>query len=390
LLDAASDDKQDLLASRATVYRECAMFSERQYHATLKSPDGIRWKVYVDRKQKEIEDRSMKLATTPHDLSRKELEQDQVKARKLLQEDTELFRKHNTIRDNFLRQAIDMHSRCLEASDNFDDDSAIRFCSLWFANFDDESASGTVNDALEHIPSRKLVFLAVCHLYVLMRNRTEGLSKHQLTARLATQTSKAQDSLQRLIMRMCREHPFHSLYQVYCLQPDHPNSTTASRRHSGRHFISTQTERGTAATSIFDRLRSNESIEGRVRDVERLCDACLEWAKYPIAKDGRYKKGKGILYKIPDHLSIRKIAQLKVPVTTAPTPLDLTMKYNDCVWMDHYEQSFTTAGGNNLPKVSICHGSDGQKYKQLVRRPQLASSYYATTYFLSVQRGRER
>lgn len=167
MLDAASDDKQDLLASRATVYRECAIFSERQYHATLKSPDGIRWKVYVDRKKQEIENRSMQLMQlprTPNDLSRKELEQDQLKAQKLLHEDTELFRKHNTIRDNFLRQAIDMHSRCLEASDNFDDDSAIRFCSLWFANFDDESASETVNDALEHIPSRKLVFLAVCLL----------------------------------------------------------------------------------------------------------------------------------------------------------------------------------------------------------------------------------
>ena len=189
---------------------------------------------------------------------------------------------------------------------------------------------------------------------------------------------------------MCREHPFHSLYQVYCLQPDHPNSTTSNRRHSGRQFTSTQTERGAAASTIFDRLRSNEFVEGRVRDVERLCDACLEWAKYPIAKDDRYKKSRANRFKIPDHLSIRKIAQLKVPVTTAPTPLDLTMKYDGCIWIDHYEPTFTTAGGNNLPKVSICHGSDGQKYKQLVRRSRLTLSYYAITYFLSVQRGRER
>ena len=137
------------------------MFTERQYHATLKSPDGIRWKVYVDRKKQEIERRSMELART-HDSSRRELEIDQARAQKLLQEDSELFRKHNTICDNFLKQAIDMHSRCLEASDDFDDDSAIRFCSLWFANFDDESTLETVKDALEHIPSRKLVFLAVC------------------------------------------------------------------------------------------------------------------------------------------------------------------------------------------------------------------------------------
>jgi ataxia telangiectasia mutated family protein len=168
LLDEASDDKQDLLASRATVYRECAMFSERQYHATLKSSDGIRWKVYVDRKIQEIEHRKQEIDRTPHEPSRKGLEQDQERAQKILHEDTELFSKHNTIRDNFLRQAIDMHSRCLEASDNFDDDSAIRFCSLWFANFDDVSASKTVNDALEHIPSRKLIFLAVCFFVLCM------------------------------------------------------------------------------------------------------------------------------------------------------------------------------------------------------------------------------
>ena len=148
-------------------------------------------------------------------------------------------------------------------------------------------------------------------------------------------------------------------------------------------MLPTQTERGAAASSIFDRLRGNESVEGRVRDLERLCDACLEWAKYPIAKDDRYKKSRANRFKIPDHLFIRKIVQLKVPVTTAATPLDLTMKYNDCVWIDHYEPTFTTAGGVNLPKVSICHGSDGQKYKQLVRRSQNASGYYAN-YLLPI------
>ena len=135
-------------------------------------------------------------------------------------------------------------------------------------------------------------------------------------------------------------------------------------------MLSTQTERGTAATSIFDRLRGDETVGNRVRDIERLCDACLEWAKFPISKDSVYKnKSRASRFKIPDNLSIRKVTQLRIPVTTAHTPLDLTMKYNDCVWIDRYEPTFATAGGINLPKISICHGSDGQKYKQLVRTP---------------------
>jgi len=147
--------------NQATIYRECAMFAERQYHATLRSPDAIRWKVYVERKRQEIEHRSVELRSNSDKERQKTLEKDLKNAQKLLQTDSELFKKHSTLRETFLKQAIDMHSRCLQTSDSFDNDSAIRFCSLWFANFDDESILECVKMALERIPSRKLVFLAV-------------------------------------------------------------------------------------------------------------------------------------------------------------------------------------------------------------------------------------
>ncbi|KAG6895139.1 hypothetical protein C0993_010084, partial [Termitomyces sp. T159_Od127] len=41
--------------AHATVYHQYAIFAERQYHDIEKSPDAIRWKIYVDRKQREIE-----------------------------------------------------------------------------------------------------------------------------------------------------------------------------------------------------------------------------------------------------------------------------------------------------------------------------------------------
>lgn len=137
------------------------MFAERQYHAVLKSPDALRWKLYVDRKKNEIEYRSMEITRTQSDSMKQRLQQDQKKAQKLLETDSELFKKHNDLRESLLTQAIEMHSRCLETSSDFDDDSAIRLCSLWFANFDDTSILQAVSDALDRIPSRKLVFLAV-------------------------------------------------------------------------------------------------------------------------------------------------------------------------------------------------------------------------------------
>ncbi len=154
-----NDTKLEL--TRATVYRECAMFAERQYHAVLKSPDALRWKLYVDRKKNEIEHRSMEITRTQSDVMKKRLNDEQKKAQRLLETDSELFKKHNDLRESLLTQAIEMHSRCLETSSDFDDDSAIRLCSLWFANFDDASILHAVGDALDRIPSRKLIFLAV-------------------------------------------------------------------------------------------------------------------------------------------------------------------------------------------------------------------------------------
>lgn len=137
------------------------MFAEKQYQAVLKSPDALRWKIYVDRKTNEIEYRSKEITRTQSAPIRKQLVHDQEKAQKILQEDSELFQKHNQLRETLLKQAIEMHSRCLETSGAFDDDSAIRLCSLWFANFVDESIMEAVSEALDRIPSRKLVFLAV-------------------------------------------------------------------------------------------------------------------------------------------------------------------------------------------------------------------------------------
>lgn len=360
----------------ATIYYECAIFAERQHHAILKSPDAIRWKVYVDRKRQEIQQRSIELARPQPSARQGLLEREQGKAQKILEEDSELFRRHNLSRDAFLQQAIEMYSRCLEASDAFDKDAAIRFCSLWFANFDDEIIlPETVEKALDRIPSRKLIFLAVRPFKLSIVPTDEHL-QHQLTARLSkpisNQTPKNQESLQRLILRMCQEHPFHSLYQVYCLQPDVGRSVESGRRQSGRHSTpttpSTQTERGAAATDIFNRLKGEDISGRRVRDIELLCNASIQWAKFPITKDKRYKQQpkKPPGFPVPDNLTISRLSNLKVPVSTCHTPIDPTMKYDDCVWLDHYDKSFSTVGGLNLPKITTCYGSDGLKYKQLV------------------------
>lgn len=165
---------------------------------------------------------------------------------------------------------------------------------------------------------------------------------------------------------MCREHPFHSLYQVYCLKSGRI-STSSTRRQSERHSPPTaQVEREDAALEIFDRLRTEPVSQARVLEVERLCDACIQWAQYPIAQNEVYKNKQRKSFPVPEGLLLLKISNMRVPVITHHLPLDHTMRYDDCAWVERYEPSFETAGGINLPKISVCYDNFGQRYKQLV------------------------
>ncbi|KAJ6518821.1 hypothetical protein C8R45DRAFT_1116532, partial [Mycena sanguinolenta] len=356
--------KAEFDTSHARVYAQYAGFAERQYKAIKNSPDAIRMKVYVDRKTHEVQQRKTQGTIQPMD--HKSLKD----AMALLKTDTELFQKHNKARETFLAHAVEMYSRALESSDSFDGDGAIRLCSLWFENFNESAPEfqDKVREALNRVPSRKLVFLA-----------------HQLTARLSRPAGqeKGQENLESVVLRMCLDHPFHSLYQVYGLLPYIPQPAVPAekegRRQSGRHNTPGATPpplnaqaaaRSEAASGIFARLRADPHSEKRVRDVELVASACLAWAKFPIRGSPLDTKGRPKGQKqtpIPAEQPIRNLANVKVPVLTCPPPLDPSLKYENCVWIDKYEPNFETAGGINLPKICRCVGSDSARYKQLFK-----------------------
>ncbi|KAI0319394.1 hypothetical protein OF83DRAFT_1055083 [Amylostereum chailletii] len=342
----------------ATVYHESAMFADRQYQAIMRSPDAVRWKMYTERKKKEIEQREEQLRKANRS-QLAGLSNDQRKARALLEQDQERFEKHHEIRKLFLQQSLSMYSKCLATSDAFDEDTHIRLVSLWFANFDDVELQGRIGRSIDRVPSRKFVFLA-----------------HQLSARLATpktgSPSKSQEALQTLILRMCREHPFHSVYPLFPLRPVE-DAIPLGRRHSARLEQSqsqsqsqSQIDRSIAVGHLFQQLRSGKGAE-RVLEIERVCLTQLEWAKTPVRSIVGGDSKTNTTYQIPADSSIAKLKNARVPVFNVSTPVDPTMRYKDCVWIDHYEPFFVTLGGISLPKVTPCVGSDGVTYKQLFK-----------------------
>ena len=360
ILKSQLEASTERVHSAASVFHQFAIFAERQYHTISRSPDALRWKLYIDRKKDEIKQRANQLQRLAgNHPERGALQRQQERAQALLAQDQERAKEHLGQRNTFLSHAVEMYSRCLTLSDNFDEDSPIRLCSLWLANFENDDEALRFEVALKRVPSRKLVFLA-----------------HQLTARLSaeqTPTSRNQPILQAVILRMCHEHPFHSVFPLYCIRIDrHSPSSQASgsRRQSGRHASQaspSQIERTTAAATIFSKLLSDDHVSQRIKDVELVCDASLELAKYPIRNqlvNGRVPRS----FTVPDGLLVRKLVDIKVPVITAHTPIDPTTQYQDCDWIGKFESHYTTAGGVNLPKIIKCVSTSGRIYKQLVSR----------------------
>ncbi|CUA74607.1 ataxia telangectasia mutated family protein [Rhizoctonia solani] len=337
--------------SHAIVYHRYAKFAAEQYYTALDlSPEFKRLKARMDRKKNELDQIS---ETLRRSVANAQLTQQQRKSQALLKSDTEQFDRHTKSQRVFLEQAIEMYARCLVADDSENNDTIIRFCSLWFANFSDSALNMSVlRGALQQIPSHKFVFLA-----------------HQISARLSTTSDPSHSNIRNLMARLCHDHPFHTLYQVYGLASASLGGAgaTVNRRQSrAAADLQLQTKRDEAARVILEKLQRDTTIGRRVIQFTQLCNACLQWAKYSLKQDKALKDSKSKV--VPQHMELAKLKDLDVPVSTAFTPIDLTCRYEDnIVRVSRYGSRFSTAGGINLPKINDCVGEDGERYKQLFK-----------------------
>lgn len=143
-----------------------------------------------------------------------------------------------------------------------------------------------------------------------------------------------------------------------------------------------------SSPNALDRRRAAKRIYSKVsqtspelsQDMRDLVRASFEWATHDLSPErNRYKPGQ--THNIPSN-KISRIKNSKAPVMTCYIPIELSCQYNDYVKVSRFDSLFTTAGGKNLPKISNCFGSDGQKYKQLVRYIWRSQVVRADVHFL--------
>jgi hypothetical protein len=262
-------------------------------------------------------------------------------------------------REAFLQQCLENYLLALRESETYNND-ALRFCALWLDKSESKTANTAVSRYVNDVPSRKFAPLM-----------------NQLSSRLLDVSDDFQSLLTSLVFRICAEHPFHGMYQIF-----------ASSKSKGGKDQSSHS-RFRAANKLVDRLKNDKDIGPTWIAVHNMN---ITYVRFAIDKpDSKFKTGAKIpLKKLPTGDRLGKDAETyKLPPPTMKIELRANLDYSDVPSIARFSSEFTLASGVSAPKIVTAVATNGVRYKQLV-------SYLASLlgiYFTnkpSVQRRKRR
>lgn len=233
--------------------------------------------------------------------------------------------------------SLQNYLKSLEFSDHYDND-VLRFIALWleFANLN--LANSTVEANLSRVPSGKLVPIM-----------------NQLSSRLQSDGSHFQKLLADLVFRICKDHPYHGMYQV--------NSGTSSAGIRDEAAKSRQ-----AAANKVSALLKADSKAGTYWKIIRYANGLYHDAAVYRDKD-EFQAGKDYpleQYAVTQDLA-KKIPTLRVPPATIHIDVRGDCNYKKVPTIAHFKPKMKIASGLSAPKIITAVATNGKSYKQLVR-----------------------
>ncbi|MCJ1418869.1 Serine/threonine-protein kinase tel1 [Xylographa parallela] len=321
------------------VFHEFASFCDKQLQNNDNLEDFHRLQRLRERKEAEVQDleRMIKTATSQgkdHDNLKSHLK----KAQQWFGLDDREYQRLKDSREAFLSQSLENYLMSLRACDDYDAD-ALRFSALWLEHYENEIANNAVSKYINHVGSRKFAPLM-----------------NQWTSRLLDARTSFQTLLSAMVFRICLEHPYHGMYQVFA----------SSKTKGGKDQAALA--RNAAAVKIVNQLKASRRAAATWLSVH---NSNINFVRFATEKvdEGKHKPGtKVLLRKSPTGVKLEQdIPNLKVPPPTMKIPLRHDCDYGGIPTIVKFQSEFTIASGISMPKILTAIGSDGRKYKQLFK-----------------------
>lgn len=321
------------------VFHQFAVFCDQQ----LQDPDGLedleRLTKLRKNKAAEVQEYDKLIASTSNSANKSRYRSLQKKAKTWLDLDDEELNRHNRSRDEFLRQCLENYLLALAASDDHDR-IALRFSSLWLENSDRELANTAVEKHLKNVPSRKFAALM-----------------NQLSSRLQDSDASFQKLLFSLVLRICKDHPFHGMYQIYAgvmSRINEKDESAVSRRGANRRI----------SDMLMNAEQTKQTWQAIMKTSKAYCDLAIE------KDEQKYKQGRKLSLKesqAATKLSYM-LSKFQLPPPTMQVPLLADFGYSKLPMTHNLDSQFSIASGVSAPKIITVVASDGKRYRQLVSR----------------------
>ena len=324
------------------VFHEYAHFCDQQLQNADNLEDFARIKALRNKKQKEVNDWNAMIDSTPNpSRERQNLESHRRKAKQWLALDDGEYQRLLKSRQSLLRQSLENFLLCLKACDAHDD-NALRFSTLWLENCENDEANSAVGTHIGSVSSRKFARLM-----------------NQWTSRLANEPNRFQKCLSLLCLRICVDHPYHGMYQLF---------TSSKTGKSGKDVAADS--RCEAAIVLVNEIKRTEKVSSVWTAIHNTNVSFVRFAAERL--DKQIKPGTKVAMKKSEWG--RKIEQdaerLRIPPPTMAIELRADCNYRNVPIIKQFSSEFTVASGISMPKILTAIASDGRRYKQLVSIPQ--------------------
>ncbi|KAL8949939.1 MAG: hypothetical protein Q9222_003988 [Ikaeria aurantiellina] len=321
------------------VFHEFASFCDQQ----LQNPDSLEDFERIQKlrqiKEDEVHDLDRMIKSASSQAKEKDnLKQHRNKAKLWFDLDDREFQRLRENRQAFLRQSIENYLLALKACDKYDND-ALRFSALWLQFYDSDIANDAVGQHLAQVGSRK---------FASMMN--------QWASRLQDTKSSFQRHLASLIFRICLDHPFHGMYQIFA----------GSKTKGGRDDAALARNR--AVNHIVDELKAHKRSGPTWISIH---NSNILFVRFAVERldDNKVKPGSKVaLRKSTTGQRLEQdIESFRVPPPTMKIDLRADCDYSTVPRIERFHQEFTVASGISMPKIISAVADDGTKYKQLFK-----------------------
>lgn len=278
--------------------------------------------------------------------------------------------------EQFLIGALGDYGKGLGMSSKGELATVFKVVSLWFANYSNASVDTTMKELIETVPSYKFVPLS----YQIISRIGSGAP-----ASGDGENSVVQDAISELVLKLCQQHPHHALIQLIALK----NGSEAVGKNARAFQTNVGDTKSAVARQYLNVLRRTDQRE-LIEAQDTLADLYIQLAllstdqyqqknikdirlaHVPIMNSSVRSNGRDRLPNFEQcfrELSRRGGTRDSLPailtLTIAPRP---DMDYSRVVRIQSFASTFAiTDSGLHRPKILHCSGSNGLRYKQLVK-----------------------